>query len=67
MEKSNKLITQDIDILQAKQSYSSPTIQVLSITMEYSIAAGSGLGDVNPGAVTEEWNQESTQSKELNW
>lgn len=65
MEKSNRLKTQDTDVLQAKQSYSSPTIQVVSIAMEYSIASGSG--NVGAGSVTEEWNQESVQSKELNW
>jgi len=55
----------DVNVSKAKQSYVSPTIQVLSIAMEYSIASGSGI--VDSGSVTEEWNQESVQSKELNW
>ncbi|PRD54071.1 hypothetical protein [Sphingobacterium gobiense] len=65
MEKSNKPEMKDVDISEAKQAYMSPTIQVVSIAMEYSIASGSG--SIGSGSVTEEWNQESVQGKELNW
>jgi len=67
MKKSIKFRGQNTDPLQTKQPYSSPTIQVLSIAMEYSIASGSGAGNVDSGSVTKEWNQESVQSKDLNW
>lgn len=55
----------DVDISEAKQAYMSPTINVLSIAMEYAIASGSG--NVESGTVNKEWNQESVQNKELNW
>lgn len=65
MEKSIKFKVQDTGPMQTKQPYSSPTIEVLDIAMEYSIASGSG--NVDSGSVTEEWNQESVQNKDLNW
>ncbi|PRD49370.1 hypothetical protein [Sphingobacterium haloxyli] len=65
MEKSNKPKMKGVDISEAKLTYMPPTIQVVSIAMEYSIASGSG--SIGSGAVTEEWNQGSAQDKELNW
>ncbi|MBD1424513.1 hypothetical protein [Sphingobacterium arenae] len=67
MKKLNRPKKKDVGILQERQTYIPPMIQGMSIEMEYSIASGSGAGNIGSGSVNEQWDQESTQSKEINW